>query len=80
MTNETKQTAVEWLLDRIEDVDLTEKLWENVKQQAKEMEKEQIKNAFAKGNCLYGYETNEAMQKIYYEKTYGGNKWAHLTE
>ena len=33
---ENKQTAVEWLLDRIEDVDLTEKLWENVKQQAKE--------------------------------------------
>jgi hypothetical protein len=40
MSNE-KQTAVEWLLDRIEDVDLTEKLWENVKQQAKEMEKKQ---------------------------------------
>jgi spore coat polysaccharide biosynthesis protein SpsF (cytidylyltransferase family) len=45
MSNETKQTAVEWLLDRIEDVDLTEKLWENVKQQAKEMEKEQIEDA-----------------------------------
>jgi spore coat polysaccharide biosynthesis protein SpsF (cytidylyltransferase family) len=40
-----KQTAVEWLLDRIEDVDLTEKIWENVKQQAKEMEKKQIEDA-----------------------------------
>jgi len=74
MSNETKQTAVEWLLDRIEDVDLTEKLWENVKHQAKEMEKEQIIKAFARGNCLYGYETTESMQKIYYEQTYGGNK------
>jgi spore coat polysaccharide biosynthesis protein SpsF (cytidylyltransferase family) len=49
MSNETKQTAVEWLLDRIEDVDLTEKLWENVKHQAKEMEKEQIKDAELRG-------------------------------
>jgi spore coat polysaccharide biosynthesis protein SpsF (cytidylyltransferase family) len=48
MSNE-KQTAVDWLLDRIEDVDLTEKLWENVKQQAKEMEKEQIAKAFDRG-------------------------------
>ena len=48
MSND-KQTAVEWLLDRIEDVDLTEKLWENVKHQAKEMEKEQIKDAELRG-------------------------------
>jgi hypothetical protein len=40
MSNEKQQTAVEWLLDRIEDVDLTEKLWENIKHQAKEKEKE----------------------------------------
>ena len=45
MSNDKKQTAVEWLLDRIEDVDLTEKLWENVKHQAKEMEKKQIEDA-----------------------------------
>jgi chlorite dismutase len=51
MSNETKQTAVEWLLDRIEDVDLTEKLWENVKQQAKEMEKERELNAYANGQA-----------------------------
>ena len=35
-------TAVEWLLDRVEDVDLNPKLWEQIKLQAKEMEKEQI--------------------------------------
>jgi hypothetical protein len=50
MSND-KQTAVDWLLDRIEDVDLTEKLWENVKQQAKEMEKERELNAYANGQA-----------------------------
>jgi spore coat polysaccharide biosynthesis protein SpsF (cytidylyltransferase family) len=64
---ENKQTAVEWLLDRIEDVDLTEKLWENVKQQAKEMEKEQIMEAHYAPK--YGCFTED-----YYEQTYGGNK------
>jgi hypothetical protein len=36
-----KQTAVEWLLDRIEDVDNTPEIWELIKIKAKEMEKEQ---------------------------------------
>jgi spore coat polysaccharide biosynthesis protein SpsF (cytidylyltransferase family) len=73
MSNETKQTAVEWLLDRIEDVDLTEKLWENVKQQAKEMEKEQIFEAYDAGVNLE-YCLDMSTPKEYYEKTYGGNK------
>jgi len=70
--SDKKQTAIDWLIEQwpILESDLPDWLI----QQAKEMEKEQIKNAFAKGNCLYGYETNEAMQKIYYEQTYGGNK------
>jgi spore coat polysaccharide biosynthesis protein SpsF (cytidylyltransferase family) len=72
MSNE-KQTAVEWLLDRIEDVDLTEKLWENVKQQAKEMEKEQIFEAYDAGVNLE-YCLDMSTPKEYYEKTYGGNK------
>jgi chlorite dismutase len=50
MSND-KQTAVDWLLDRIEDVDLTEKLWENIKHQAKEMEKERELNAYANGQA-----------------------------
>jgi len=73
MSNETKQTAVEWLLDRIEDVDLTEKLWENVKHQAKEMEKEQM--------CKFAYKCHNHYKvygdfniEQYYEQTYGGNK------
>ena len=72
MSNE-KQTAVDWLLDRIEDVDLTEKLWENVKQQAKAMEKEQIVKAAnfdSKSISENGYRKGEQ----YYNETYGGNK------
>jgi hypothetical protein len=34
MTN-SKQSSVEWLLDRIEDVD-SAKIWDDIKQQAKE--------------------------------------------
>jgi spore coat polysaccharide biosynthesis protein SpsF (cytidylyltransferase family) len=74
MTNETKQTAVDWLLDRIEDVDLTEKLWENVKQQAKEMEKDQRMSDFIMGitNANRMEATKDAEQ--WYNETYGGNK------
>jgi spore coat polysaccharide biosynthesis protein SpsF (cytidylyltransferase family) len=70
-----KQTAVEWLLDRIEDVDLTEKLWENVKQQAKEMENEQIENAFEESRLTYpmiGFKHQRFEQ--YYNETYGAKK------
>ena len=78
MINETKQTAVEWLLDRIEDVDLTEKLWENVKQQAKEKEKQQIENAFEQGenNSVDYFNPKNRIKESeqYYIETYGGNK------
>jgi hypothetical protein len=83
MSNETKQTAVEWLLDRIEDVDLSEKLWENVKQQAKEMEKEQIVNTWSEATApQHEIGLSDASYVIaqikkaeqYYNETYGGNK------
>jgi hypothetical protein len=72
MENNQKLTAVEWLLDRIEDVDLTEKLWENIKHQAKEMEKEQIEEAYKYARAHWSREDGNAER--YYEKTYGGNK------
>jgi hypothetical protein len=37
-----KQTAVEWLLDRIEDVDNSPEIWELIKDKAKEMEKQYL--------------------------------------
>jgi hypothetical protein len=73
MSNETKQTAVEWLLDRIEDVD-SAKIWDDIKQQAKEMEKEQIiefgelvwKNLLRSDKIMKSRDV--------YNETYGGNK------
>jgi hypothetical protein len=76
MSND-KQTAVEWLLDRIEDVDLTEKLWENVKQQAKEMEKNQHANTWDDSRVEDKGDNYIGKQKSfndYYNEKYGGNK------
>ena len=82
MSND-KQTAVEWLLDRIADVDLTEKLWENIKHQAKEMEKEQIINTWSEATApQHEIGLSDASYVIaqikkaeqYYNETYGTNK------
>ena len=43
------KTAVEWLIDRIEDVDNTPEIWEQIKIKAKEMEKQQIIDAYDEG-------------------------------
>jgi hypothetical protein len=73
MTNDKQQTAVDWLLDRIEDVDLTEKLWENIKHQAKEKEKNQHSNTW--NNAINAVEKDKWESfEDYYEQTYGGNK------
>ena len=70
-----KQTAVEWLrqelLKRDMDVSVRE-LFE----QAKEMEKQQIKSAFNIGELMahdYFYGNDECAEN-YYNETYGGNK------
>ena len=74
MGNESnKQTAVEWLWEQIDeilpfsvDTETAIKLY-NAKEQAKQMEKEQIMDAHyaPKYGCF---------NKDYYEQTYGGNK------
>ena len=74
MENESnKITAVEWLWEQIDeilpfsvDTETGIKLY-NAKEQAKEMEKEQIMDAHyaPKYGCF---------NKDYYEQTYGGNK------
>jgi hypothetical protein len=68
---EKKQTAVEWLLDNLnfepydeEEFISNNKIWE----QAKQMEKEQIKNAFDKG---YSYYLFNGGGEQYYNETYG---------
>jgi len=77
MSNEKEMSALEWYHQQIVDRQNgngDSRSLDEIFEQAKEIFEQQIKNAFARGNCLYGYETTESMQKIYYEKTYGGNK------
>jgi len=73
----TKQTAVEWLLEQLKEYDfsprentylieipswiLTEK-----EEQVKQMEKEQIKDAYDNGE--------DRSSELYYNETYGGDK------
>ncbi len=70
MTNNKQQTAVEWLIEKCACADLRPELWEIIKQQAKEMEKEQIQDAYKAD--MYPIGDDEAEQ--YYNETYGGNK------
>jgi hypothetical protein len=64
-----KQTAIEWLLKRLQEsgIPLLKDELEFI-EQAKEIEKQYIKDAFIIGinNGVHGYKTSEE----YYEKTY----------
>jgi hypothetical protein len=73
MSNETKQTAVEWLILELQKRDM-DVLISDLYIQAKEMEKEQIAEAFTKGNQLDVYDGTETSGEKYYNETYGGNK------
>jgi hypothetical protein len=73
-----KQTAVEWFMEKIGEkqpnglyvIDTLEDV-QNVFQQAKEMEKEKLKDSWVEGSIHWG--TNKTFEQ-YYEETYGGNK------
>jgi hypothetical protein len=69
---ENKQTAVEWLVENIPDLGKYIPFGVSIElhakfQQAKEMEKEQIKDAYDQGDIQL------VNGKQYYEQTYGGN-------
>jgi hypothetical protein len=73
MNNETKQTAVEWLAGELSNhLEMPHKYFIEILDQAKEMQKEQIIDAFNIGfkdsGLLY------VIGEIYYNETYGGNK------
>jgi hypothetical protein len=73
MTNNKQQTAVEWLIEKQLDAGIgLPKEW---REQAKLMEKEQIKDAYWNGTDGIKTKTqilNEAEQ--FFNETYGGNK------
>jgi len=62
-----KQTAVEWLVDKVFCKHTCK--WKDVIEQAKAMEKEQIVDAYKYGNQSDVYFKPEQ----YYQQTYGGN-------
>jgi hypothetical protein len=85
MTNETKQTAVDWQFDQLSSENLLGIFTHDqmtrvmeILEQAKEMEKEQIEDAFQEGkwdwaeHILNDVESKDASQ--YYNETYGGKK------
>ena len=59
-----KQTAVEWLLYKLEIFATEEEM--NIIEQAKEMEKEQIKGSYIAG----GYNNTDREAEIYYMEYY----------
>jgi hypothetical protein len=80
MTNNKQQTAVEWLAEQMEILhydywaehiskDEKNQRLKQLKEKAKEMEKQQIKSAYFQG---WGSEMKTSEQ--YYEQTYGGGE------
>jgi hypothetical protein len=71
-----KQTAVEWLIDKV-DKHLIHLSMGQIFEQAKEMEKQQIEDAHIEGQRVFDkyphteWTNNQA--EIYYEKNYGKN-------
>jgi hypothetical protein len=74
-----KQTAVEWLKNELESFGTSKKLkldwlvFDELMQQAKEMEKELIIETFKYAQTLHAM-GDETRAEQYYKKTYGGNK------
>jgi hypothetical protein len=62
-----KQTAVEWLVEKLTETPYIDDFWGHVKQ-AKEMEKEQIENAYWDGG--QDIPLSEQRCKQYYNETF----------
>jgi len=68
-------TAVEWLIDRTEDVDLNAELWEQIKFQALKMEKQQIIEAHGLIAKLQEDGSHKLISgETYYDETYKSTK------
>ena len=69
-----KQSAVEWVLDRIiqdkKHNDISDKVWEDLFEQAKEMEKQQIIDAYDLGMGHYGDANRRSDAEQYYNETF----------
>jgi|LakMenE01Jun11ns_1017448.scaffolds.fasta_scaffold9862538_4 hypothetical protein len=64
-----KQTAVEWLMDKLPTIDKNDPYYENIIQQAKAMEKQQIMKAVYDG-MKSNFDANMGRAEQYYNETY----------
>jgi len=81
MTNNKQQTAIEWLIEQLRNNENIRWRGTNIielGEQAKEMEKEQIIDAFEQGENnsvdYFNPENRIKESEQYYNETYGGNK------
>ena len=64
-----KQTAIEWLMDKLPTIDKYDPYYEDIIQQAKAMEKEHLMMAFNDGRVNAGLKLNRTSEQ-YYNETY----------
>ncbi len=77
-----KQTAVEWLIQNLEQQSGSYRGFSNIQtthekliKQAKQIEKDQIETAYQAGDGdAYNLEETKTWAEQYYNETYGGNK------
>jgi hypothetical protein len=75
MTNETKQTIVEWIEYQVKQQGITHYFsLREILEEAKEMEKEQKRKDFTDGYMHGSEPLNHDVIDKWYNKTYGGNK------
>jgi hypothetical protein len=72
-----KQTAIDWLVEQVKSKDNQKSFsilqWLKIIEKAKEMEKEQIEEAWKRGNLPTSL-GRVLTEKDYYNETYGHNK------
>ena len=66
-----KQTAVEFLYEALSEEPKDIFMWQIILQQAKEIEREQIKDAYSAGVWEIGYFNRTPDSNKYYEENYG---------
>ena len=71
MTKDKKQTAVEWLIEQVEGLNINDDtVWVEVTKQALEMEKQQIIDAYCEGRMSV-IEKKVISAEQYYKEIYG---------
>ena len=69
MKNKPKQTAVEWLSEQLLKTPQYETEWQKIIEQAKEMEKDQIIQAYTLGHVFHD-SNDESAAEFYYKTEY----------